>query len=310
MNKMIVVIGSSNVDFIMKLPRLPKVGESVTNGQFMQTYGGKGANQAVAAARAGGDVWFVNCVGDDEYGPLIRQNLADAGAHTEFIQTVDGALCGRAVVLIGHHGRNLPTIDPGANNALMPGMLHAIEDSLRDAAMFVLQYEMPEDTLYTAFEIARNYSIPVVFNCAPPHAIDIHQLKGIEYLIVNETEAEFLVGYPVLNHQSMYRASQELLAMGVKTVLITLGHKGVYLATAQETTILPAFVVDAVDTTAAGDTLCGAFATALVDGLPLMEAVRFASAAAALCVTKLGAQPSIPTRQEIDVFLAEHERQG
>ncbi len=299
----IVVVGSSNVDFIMKLPRLPKVGESVTNGQFLQTYGGKGANQAVAAARAGGDVWFVNCVGDDDYGALIRHNLAHAGAHIDYIWTAEGYASGVAVVLIGEEGKNLPTIDPGANYALTPEMLLSIKDSLRDAAMFVLQYEMPEKTLYTALDIARDFQIPVVFNCAPPHEIDVSKLNGIEYLVVNETEAEFLLGYPVNDDESIHTAAADLLAFGAKTVIITLGEKGVFLAMEDRTSSIPAFSVEAVDSTGAGDTFCGTFAVALVEGMPLHDALRFANAAAALCVTKLGAQPSIPMRDQIEGFI-------
>ena len=301
-----VVIGSSNVDFIMKLPRLPKVGESVTNGKFMQTYGGKGANQAVAAARAGGDVWFINCVGDDSWGPRIKQNMVDAGIHTDFMWALKGYSSGKAVVLIGRHGRNLPTIDPGANHAITPEMLLSVKDQLQDAAVFVLQYEMPAETLYMALEIAKEFDIPVVFNFAPPQPIDKKKIDGVDYLIVNETEAEFLLGYPLVNHESMQKAAQELLALGAKTVMITLGHKGVYVACESCNRIVPAYPVEAVDTTAAGDTFCGAFATALTEGKSVLEAIYFANAAAALCVTQLGAQPSIPTREVIDSFIQQH----
>ncbi|MEE4194965.1 MAG: ribokinase [Anaerolineae bacterium] len=310
MSKKIFVVGSSNVDFIMKLPRLPKVGESVTNGQFMQTYGGKGANQAVAAARAGGDVWFVNCVGDDEYGSLIRQNLKEVNAHTDFIWTAEGYSSGTAIVLIGEQGKNLPTIDPGANYALTPSMILSIRKEMETTAMLVLQYEMLEETLYATLDIAKELDIPVVFNCAPPHGIDTSKFNGIEYLIVNETEAEFLLGYPVVDTPSMHKATQDLLAFGVATAIITLGENGVFLASQDWHSFVPAFTVDAVDTTGAGDTFCGTLAVALVEGKSILEAVRFANAAASLCVTKLGAQPSIPTRQQIDAFLDEHDRQG
>lgn len=304
--KKIVVIGSSNVDFIMKLPRLPKVGESVTNGQFMQTYGGKGANQAVAAARAGGDVWFVNCVGDDDYGVLIRQNLAEAGTHTDYVWTAEGYASGTAVVLIGEQGKNLPTIDPGANYALTPEMLLSIKPTLQGADIIVLQYEMPEETLYTALDIAKESQIPLVFNCAPPHTIDIKQLNGIDYLVVNETEAEFLLEYPVCDDESLQKATKELLAFGAKIIMITLGEQGVFIAGEDWTANVPAFPVEAVDSTGAGDTFCGTFAVGLVEGMPLLDAVHFANAAAALCVTKLGAQPSIPTRDQIEGFIRKH----
>lgn len=307
-NKKIVVIGSANVDFIMKLPHLPKVGESVTNGQFLQTFGGKGANQAVAAARTGGDVWFLNCIGDDAYGEKIRQNLADAGAHTEFMWKAAGFPTGAAVVLIGEEGKNLPTIDPGANNALTAEMVLSVKDALLDAALFVLQYEMPEETLYTALSLAREANIQVVFNCAPPHPIDTTKINGVDYLIVNETEAEFLVGVAVHDQVSSQAAAQAMLSLGAKTVIITLGEKGAFVASTESMMLVPAPSVVAVDSTGAGDTFCGTFAVALTEGKDLMEAVCFANAAAALCVTQLGAQPSIPSRQQIDDFLNENRR--
>lgn len=307
MNNKVIVIGSANVDFIMKLPRLPKVGESVTNGEFMQTFGGKGANQAVAAARAGGNVWFVNCVGDDEYGPMIQQNLRDAGAHTDFMWSVEGDSSGIAVVLIGEQGKNLPTIDPGANYALTPDLVQSIADALSDAAMFVLQYEMPEETLYTAIDIAKKANIPIIFNYAPPSPIDLSKIVHVDYLILNETESEFLLGMPVGDQSSVEKAAQTLLGMGFQTVIFTLGDRGAFIAQEHGMESIPAFSVEAVDTTGAGDTFCGTLAVALVEGKPLLEAVQFANAAAALCVTKLGAQPSIPTRKKIESFLQQQQ---
>jgi ribokinase len=303
MSKKIVVIGSSNVDFIMKMSRLPKVGESVPNGKFMQTYGGKGANQAVGAAKAGGEVWLINCVGDDNYGPLVVENLRQGGVHTDYVTSMPGYTSGAAIVLVGEEGQNYLSIDPGANYALTPEMLAPLKDFISDAAMMVLQYEVIPETLYASIAMARELSIPVIFNFAPAAEIDVSYLEGLDYLVVNETEAEFVCGFAVEDEGGVIKASQKLLTLGVKTVIITLGAKGAFVAGNGWSTIVPSFKVTAVDTTAAGDTFCGTLATALVEGKPLLEAVRFANAAAAVCVTRLGAQPSIPTREQIEAML-------
>jgi ribokinase len=303
MSKKIIVIGSSNVDFIMKMPRLPKVGESVPNGKFMQTYGGKGANQAVGAAKAGGEVWLINCVGDDNYGPLVVENLRQGGVHTDYVTSMPGYTSGAAIVLVGEEGQNYLSIDPGANYALTPEMLAPLKDFISDAAMMVLQYEVIPETLYASIQMARELSIPIIFNFAPAAEIDVSYLEGLDYLVVNETEAEFVCGFAVEDEGGVIKASQKLLTLGVKTVIITLGAKGAFVAGNGWSTIVPSFKVDAVDTTAAGDTFCGTLATALVEGKPLLEAVRFANAAAAVCVTRLGAQPSIPTREQIEAML-------
>jgi ribokinase len=303
MSKKIIVIGSSNVDFIMKMPRLPKVGESVPNGKFMQTYGGKGANQAVGAAKAGGEVWLINCVGDDNYGPLVVENLRKGGVHTDFVTSMPGYTSGAAIVLVGEEGQNYLSIDPGANYALTPEMLAPHKDFISDAAMMVLQYEVIPETLYASIAMARELSIPIIFNFAPAAEMDVSYLEGLDYLVVNETEAEFVCGFAVEDEAGVIKASQKLLMLGVKTVIITLGAKGAFVAGKGWSTIVPSFRVEAVDTTAAGDTFCGTLATALVEGKPLLEAVRFANAAAAVCVTRLGAQPSIPTRAEIEAML-------
>lgn len=303
MSKKIIVIGSSNVDFIMKMPRLPKVGESVPNGKFMQTYGGKGANQAVGAAKAGGEVWFINCVGDDNYAPLVVENLRQGGVHTDFVTSMPGYTSGAAIVLVGEEGQNYLSIDPGANYALTPEMLAPHKAFISDAAMMVLQYEVIPETLYASIQMARELGIPVIFNFAPAAEMDVSYLDGLDYLVVNETEAEYICGFAVEDEAGVIKASQYLLGMGVKTVIITLGAKGAFVAGNGWSTVVPSFKVEAVDTTAAGDTFCGTLATALVEGKPLLEAVRFANAAAAVCVTRLGAQPSIPSREEIEALL-------
>jgi ribokinase len=302
MNK-IVVIGSSNVDLIMKIDRLPRTGETITDALFLQTYGGKGANQAVGAAKAGGDVWLVNCVGDDAFGPLVKENLRQAGVHVDYVSEQRGVASGAALVMVGGVGENYLSVAPGANYKLTPDMIRALAPMLEDAAMVLLQYEVTPQSLYAAIDLASALGKPVMFNLAPARPLDVSVLSRIAYLVVNESEAQWLCGFPVDAPQRVAQAADALLRMGAAAVVLTLGAGGVFLASADIRAHVPAFQVEAVDTTAAGDVFCGALAVALVEGRPLTDAARFAGAAAALCVTRLGAQPSVPTRAEIEQFL-------
>lgn len=306
MKNKIVVIGSSNVDFIMKAARLPEKGETITDAAFTQAFGGKGANQAVAAARAGGNTWFVTCLGSDPFAPALRQALADAGVHTDHVYTQPNETSGAALVMIGENGMNYITVAPGANYSLTPEMVHALEPLLREAAILVLQYEIRPDTLYACLDLAHALGAPTLFNLAPARPFDAACLPKVTCLAVNESEAQSLCGFAVESPASVEQAAQTLLAKGAQTVIITLGARGVYLASADLRQFIPAFKVQAVDTTAAGDVFSGALAVALVEGQPLPEAARFACAAAAISVTRLGAQSSIPTRAEIEHFLSAH----
>jgi ribokinase len=302
----IIVIGSSNTDFIMKLERLPNKGETVTNATFMQTFGGKGANAAVGAARAGGNVSFVNCVGDDAFGPLIIAAMRDAGVHTEHITQVAGIASGSALVMIDVRGDNYLSVAPGANYCLTPEHIRALSAELAAAAMIVLQYEILPETLYTAIDMATSFGRPVLFNFAPARPIDERYLQQIELLVVNEIEAAYLAGVSIDSHEQALDAAHALLERGPRAVMITLGARGVAVASADERFIVPAYPVEVVDTTAAGDIFCGALAVALVEGRSLFESVGFANAAAALSVTQLGAQPSAPSRAAIEAFIERH----
>ncbi len=302
MNQKIVVIGSSNVDFIMKMERLPEKGETVTDALFLQTFGGKGANQAVGAAKAGGQVWFVNCVGDDAFAPLLLENMRQAGVHVEYVRQESGIASGAALVMVGGAGQNYLSVAPGANYRLTPAMIAELEPLLRKAALLVLQYEILPETLYTCIDLAHTLGVPVLFNLAPARPFEAAYLPRVTYLVVNENEAQSLCGFAVETPGQVEQAAQFLLAKGAGTVIITLGAQGVYLASPNLRQHLPAFKVEAVDTTAAGDVFCGALAVALVEGNPLPQAARFACAASAISVTRLGAQPSAPARAEIEQF--------
>ena len=300
----VVVVGSSNIDLIMKMDRIPRVGETVSDATFVQTFGGKGANQAVAAARAGGRVAFVGCVGDDAYGVQVRENLTRDGIDTRFVFSEAGVASGTALIMIGGDGDNCISVAPGANYRLTPAHVERAREAIAGAACVVTQCEILPETLAHVVSLASSLGKPVLLNLAPARAIADATLAQLACLAVNETEAEFLTGRPVASDEEVAAAAAALLARGPKTVLLTLGARGAYVAAQGVRALVPGFSVAAVDTTAAGDVHCGAFAVATVEGRPLLEAVRFANAAAALSVTRLGAQPSAPRRAEVDARLA------
>lgn len=303
MSKRIAVVGSSNVDLIMKMDRLPKVGESVTDAEFRQTFGGKGANQAYAAALTGGDVTFVSCVGDDAYGSQVIENMRGCGANVEHIYTEPGVATGTALIMIGEAGRNYISVAPGANYKLLPAHVARAGAAIAAADMLVLQYEVPVSTVTAAAERASALGRPVMLNLAPPRPIADALLRHVTYFVVNETEAAFACGIEVNSDANVRRAADALRAKGAANVIITLGEQGAYIAGSEGGAFAPSFQVEAIDSTAAGDTFCGAFAVALLEGKSPMDAVLFANAAAAITVTRIGAQTAIPTRAEIDAFI-------
>jgi ribokinase len=300
----VVVVGSSNVDLVMKLPRLPRVGETVTDGVFAQVFGGKGANQAVGAARAGGDVAFVSSVGDDAYGSQVIESLKADGIDTRFVFEETGVATGTALIMVGGEGHNCIAVAPGANYRLTPLHVDRAREALAGAAVIGTQCEIPPDTLDRVIALGAELGKPVLLNLAPARAVSDASLARLAVLAVNETEAEFLTGRPVASEADVETVADALRAKGPRTVVLTLGARGAYVAGEGVKALVPGFPVEAVDTTAAGDVHCGALAVALVEGRPLLEAVRFANAAAAISVTRLGAQPSAPGRAEIDALLA------
>ncbi len=301
--KKIVVIGSSNVDLLMKMDHLPEKGETVTDAVFMQVYGGKGANQAVAAARAGGDVAFVNCVGEDAYTPQMVQNYKNDGIDTKYVFHEKGVASGHALIMIGDKGNNYLSVAPEANYRLTPGKIDEALPVIEEAAIIVMQYEILPETIKYVIDLANRKNIPVMWNFAPAREFDRSYIPKVNILVLNEVEAGYLAQMPVENEKDAEKAARLLIGQGVEKVIITLGSKGAFVVTREEKVSVPAFNVDAVDTTAAGDTFCGSFAVAMVEGKSLKESLRFASAAAAISVTRMGAQPSAPARTEIDEFL-------
>jgi ribokinase len=299
----VVVVGSSNIDLVMKMARLPKVGETVTDATFLQAFGGKGANQAVGAARAGGEVVFVSCVGDDAYGAQVRGSLDADGIDTRFVFTEAGVASGTALILVGAAGENYISVAPGANYCLTPAHVDRAREALARAAVIVTQCEIPPETLDHVISLGAELGKPVLLNLAPARELGEASIAKLACLAVNETEAEFLTGRKVATDRDVEASADALLAMGPRAVVLTLGARGAYVAGDGVRRLVPGFAVEAVDTTAAGDVHCGALAVALVEGRPLLEAVRFANAAAAISATKLGAQPSAPFRKDIEALL-------
>jgi ribokinase len=299
----VAVVGSSNIDLIMKMERLPRPGETVAEAEFAQVFGGKGANQAVAAARAGGDVAFVGCVGDDAYGGQVIDNLKADAIDTRHVFREEGVASGTALIMIDAGGENCISVAPGANYRLTPAHVDQARGVLEEASVVVAQCEILPETLDHVIDLGARLGKLVMLNLAPARPIGDASLARLGALAVNETEAEFLTGRPVKTDAEIEVAAGALLARGPKIVILTLGARGAWVAVEGHQGLVEGFAVDPVDTTAAGDVHCGALAVALVEGQALIEAVAFANAAAALSVTKLGAQPSAPRRAEIDALL-------
>ena len=303
--KNILVVGSSNTDMIVRVPRIPGPGETILGGTFAMAAGGKGANQAVAAARAGGRVTLVARVGDDIFGERALANFEADGLDTRFIVRTPGTSTGVALINVDGRGENSISVASGANALL------SVEDVIRAGGAFaaadivLLQLESPPGTVEAAVRKAGERGVPVVFNPAPACPLDDRLLRGVAILTPNEHEAGILSGIAVTAEGGAREAAARLRALGPAAVVITLGERGVYASAPGFEGPVPGFKVDPVDTTAAGDVFNGALAVALAEKVAFADALRFAQAAAAISVTRPGAQPSAPTRTEIDAFLSD-----
>jgi ribokinase len=298
----IVVVGSSNTDMIVRTARIPGPGETVLGGRFLMAGGGKGANQAVAAARAGGDVTFIARIGNDMFGRRAVQGFRKDGIHVEFVKKDMSAASGVALIVVDVRGENCITVASGANARLSPADVRAAAKSIASADILLMQLEIPMETVTLAAAIAAKHGVPVILNPAPARSLPRALLKNITYLTPNEPEAALLARVSCGRRADLQKTAG-LLAKKVGSVISTMGAKGSFIATAHSGEFVPAFCVKAVDTTAAGDVFNGCLAVALAEGNDPRKAVRFASAAAAISVTRWGAQPSAPYRPEIERFL-------
>ncbi|NLH16831.1 MAG: ribokinase [Phycisphaerae bacterium] len=303
MPRPIVVIGSSNTDMIVQLDRIPAPGETVLGGRFSTAAGGKGANQAVAAARAGGQVVFVARVGSDSFGNQALAGFATDGIDTRFVFRDSSVASGIACIFVDRNGQNSIAVASGANMRLTPGDIAAAEDAIAQASVVLLQLEIPLETVVAAVDIASAHRVPVILNPAPAQSLPDGLLAKVSILTPNEIEAGMLTGISVTDEISAKAAAQILRSRGVAAVIITLGDRGSLLSGCDHAAMIPAFKVKPVDATAAGDVFNGALAVRLSEGHSIEDAVQFASAAAAISVTRLGAQPSAPRRKEIEEFL-------
>jgi ribokinase len=304
----IVVVGSSNTDMIIRVPRIPKPGETLLGGEFLTAAGGKGANQAVAAARAGGRVAFVARVGRDSLGDQALDGYRHAAIDVRHVYRDGAAPSGVALIFVAHTGENSIAVAGGANSKLSAADVGKAAGVIGSAAILVMQLETPLAAVRRAAAIASRAKVPVILNPAPACELPDALLKLISIMTPNETEAETLTGIRVDSDAAAAEACAALRARGVGAVVLTLGARGAFVDDGRTQRIVRGMRVKAVDSTAAGDVFNGALAVALGEGRTLLDAVQFANAAAALSVTKLGAQPSAPTRAAITAFLSKNTR--
>ena len=301
----LVVLGSINADHILNLETFPTPGETVTGNQYQVAFGGKGANQAVAAGRSGANIAFIACTGDDDTGERVRKQLASDNIDVSPVSVVEGESTGVALIFVNAEGENVIGIHAGANAALTTERVEAQRAIISGAEALLMQLESPVESVLAAAKIAHENHTTVVLNPAPARVLSDELLALVDIITPNETEAEKLTGIRVESDDDAARAAGALHDKGIGTVIITLGSRGVWASANGEGRRVPGFKVKAIDTIAAGDTFNGALVTALLEGRAMDEAILFAHAAAAIAVTRKGAQPSVPWRKEIDEFLSQ-----
>jgi ribokinase len=296
----IAVVGSANIDLTTFTIQFPKPGETIFAEKFDLGFGGKGANQAVAARLCGADVFMVARVGDDLFGPATIENFRKQGIDVTHVRQINGLSSGVAPIFVEPSGQNRILVVKGANDALRPAHVDAAAEMLKTADCIVLQFEIPLETVYYTIAFAQRHHIRCILNPAPAQEVDLAALDGLDYFVPNEHEAEAIVGSAVKSIEDASRCAQKFLARGIHRVIITLGRSGALLASNKGTIHSPAFSVNAIDSSGAGDAFIGCFAVFLAEGLPEEEAVRRANLYAALSTTGVGTQKSFYARTRFD----------
>jgi ribokinase len=303
----IAVIGSANVDLTTFSDKFPRPGETIFGQKFDLGFGGKGANQAVAARLCGADVVMVAKVGNDLFGEATVKNFASLGIDTAHVRIVDGVSSGVAPIFVEPNGQNRIIVVKGANDTLKPADVDAAADALKKVQTIVLQFEIPLETIAYTVQFAKKNGIRCIVNPAPAQPIDAKQLNAADYFIPNETEAEVITGLPVHSVDEAKKCAAALLQQGFRKVILTLGSRGALLASPESSEVIAPFSVTPVDTTGAGDAFIGSFAVFLAAGLPEKESVTRANLYAALSTTRVGTQKSFPAHAE---FTAEWNKRG
>ena len=298
--KKIVVVGSANTDMVVKAATLPLPGETLLGGTFFMNAGGKGANQAVAAARLGGNVTLIAKVGNDIFGKQTIEGLQKENIDTDFIFTDDTAPSGIALIMVNEEGENCIVVAPGANANLLPADIETV-NAINEAAIILMQLEIPLATIEAVVIMAKATNQQVIINPAPAQPLSDELLNGLFLITPNETEATLLTGVTVTDQATASKAADIFLSKGVQNVIITLGKQGAYFKNRNEQFKVAAPVVQAKDTTAAGDTFSGALTVPLTENMDWQQAIQFAVTAASISVTRLGAQASVPFRNEVDL---------
>lgn len=302
--KKILVIGSSNTDMVIKSKHIPRIGETILGGNFFMNPGGKGANQAVACARLGGDVTFICKTGNDIFGNQSKQIFKNEKINTTYVFSDVDEPSGVALILVDENAENCISVASGANSLLRPVDIKSAEEAIQKADILLMQLEIPIESVELAAKLAKEKGKLVILNPAPAPSLQLTEelLNNIDIIIPNETEAETISGIKVNDKESAIQAAQRIHEMGVKKVIITLGRKGALLFDGEQIIFFPAFKVKAIDTTAAGDCFCAALSIAISEGQNLKDALKFACKASAISVTRQGAQSSAPYRAEVDAW--------
>lgn len=301
--KKIVIIGSSNTDMVIKSERLPVPGETILGGTFLMNPGGKGANQAVAVARLGGDTTFITKVGNDTFGEQSVELYKSENINTDYIFSDPELPSGIALITVDKNAENSIVVASGANMSLCPKDIEKVRTEIETADYLLMQLEIPIETVQYAAFIASQKGVKVILNPAPAQDLPVGLLKEVYMITPNKTEAEMLSGIKVVDLESAKRAADVISSKGVDLVLLTLGSDGALLKDKNSYTKIDAQVVNPIDTTAAGDVFNGAICVGLSEGKSIVEAIKYATIASAITVTKMGAQSSIPTRQEVEEYI-------